>query len=61
MLAKIVGAIAGIVIFFGYFAIIGTKPVFETLIGVVLALAIGVWAWWETNRRLRRRRDADGE
>lgn len=61
MLAKTIGAVAGIVVFFGYFAAIGTKPVFETLLGVVLALAIGAWAWWETDRRMARRKDGPGK
>ena len=59
MFAKFVGAIAAIVIFFVYFAIIGTSPVFETLVGVVLSLGGGAAAWWEIDRWLRRRREAD--
>ena len=29
-----------------YFAIVGTNPVLETLLGVVLALAGGGGVWW---------------
>jgi hypothetical protein len=58
MLAKVVGATAAVAIFFLYFWVIGHWPVLEALLGFVLALAGGFYAWWETDRRVRRRSDA---
>jgi hypothetical protein len=55
MLAKVVGAIVAGAIFFAYFSVIGHWPVFETLLGFALSLAGGVVAWWEIERRMRRR------
>ena len=60
MVAKIIGAVAAACIFFLYFAVIGTEPVLETLLGVVLSLAGGVWAWWEAGRRLGKSRSSSG-
>ena len=58
MLAKIVGAIVGGAIFFLYFSVIGHWPVLETLLGFALAVAGGLAASWETERRMRRRSGA---
>lgn len=55
MLAKVIGAIAAVAIFFVYFSVVGHWPVLEALLGFVLALAGGLFAWWETDRRMRGR------
>ena len=46
MWSKTAGIVIGVAIFFVYFAIVGTNPVLETLLGVVLALAGGGGVWW---------------
>ena len=57
MVAKIVGILAGIAIFAVYFALIGTRPVLESVLGVTLALVGGYWAFREVVRRLDRSRE----
>jgi hypothetical protein len=55
MLAKAVGGVTAVAVFFIYFAVIGHKPVLETLLGFALAVVAGGYAWWETDRRVRQR------
>lgn len=55
MLAKVVGVVAAVSIFVLYFSVIGHWPVVETLLGFALALAAGIVAWWEVDKRMRRR------
>jgi hypothetical protein len=55
MFAKVVGGVTAIAVFFIYFAVIGHKPVLETLLGIALAVVAGGYAWWETDRRVRQR------
>ena len=54
MFAKIIGVVTAIIIFFLYFKWRGTDPVLETMLGILLALLGGYWAWWATVRRQRR-------
>ena len=59
MFAKVIGVVTAIIIFFLYFRWRGTDPVLETLLGILLALLGGAWAWWLTGRRQQRmQRDA---
>ncbi len=53
-MARGVGIVAGAVIFALWFWIIGTRPVFDTLFGVALALGGGYWAYVEARKRLKR-------
>jgi hypothetical protein len=55
MLAKVIGAVAAVAIFFIYFSVIGHWPVLEALLGFVLALGGGLLAWYEADRRMRQR------
>tara|TARA_R110000868_G_scaffold43803_6_gene146982 strand:- start:24934 stop:25143 length:210 start_codon:yes stop_codon:yes gene_type:complete len=52
--AKIIGVVTAITIFLLYFRWRGTDPVLETMLGILLALAGGTWAWWLTGRRQQR-------
>ncbi len=51
MFAKIIGVVTAITIFVLYFRWRGTDPVLETMLGILLALGGGSWAWWLTERR----------
>lgn len=51
MFAKIIGVVTAIIIFFLYFSWRGTDPVLETMLGILLALLGGAWAWWVAGRR----------
>lgn len=52
MVAKVVGIVAGVAVFFIYFTVVGTHPVLETLLGVGLALVAGGGAWWLVDSRM---------
>lgn len=54
MFAKVIGVVTAIIIFFLYFKWRGTEPVLETMLGILLALLGGYWAWRTTVRRLER-------
>jgi len=55
--AKIIGVVTAIIIFLLYFKWRSTDPVLETMIGILLSLLAGFWAWWATERRQQRMRD----
>lgn len=57
MFAKIIGVVTAIIIFLLYFKWRSTDPVLETMIGILLSLLAGFWAWWATERRQQRMRD----
>lgn len=57
MFAKIIGAVTAIIIFLLYFKWRSADPVLETMIGILLSLLAGFWAWWATERRQRRMQD----
>lgn len=46
-----VGAVAAVAVFTLYFWWRGTAAMLETSIGFLLAAAVGLWAWWATDRR----------
>jgi nicotinamide riboside transporter PnuC len=55
--AKIIGVVTAIIIFLLYFKWRSSDPVLETMIGILLSLLAGFWAWWATERRQQRMRD----
>jgi len=55
--AKIIGIVTAIIIFLLYFKWRSSDPVLETMIGILLSLLAGFWAWWATERRQQRMRD----
>jgi|TARA_B110000483_G_scaffold153490_1_gene182435 nicotinamide riboside transporter PnuC len=55
--AKIIGTVTAIIIFLLYFKWRSADPVLETMIGILLSLLAGFWAWWATERRQRRMQD----
>lgn len=57
MFAKIIGAVTAIIIFLLYFKWRSADPVLETMIGILLSLLAGFWAWWATERRQQRMQD----
>ena len=57
MFAKIIGVVTAIIIFLLYFKWRSADPVLETMIGILLSLLAGFWAWWATERRQQRMRD----
>lgn len=57
MFAKVIGAVTAIIIFLLYFKWRSADPVLETMIGILLSLLAGFWAWWATERRQRRMQD----
>ena len=57
MFAKIIGVVTCVIVFMLYFKWRSADPVLETMIGILLSLLAGVWAWWATERRHRRMKD----
>ena len=57
MFAKIIGVVTAIIIFLLYFKWRSADPVLETVIGILLSLLAGFWAWWVTERRQQRMRE----
>ena len=57
MFAKIIGVVTAIIIFLLYFKWRSPDPVLETMIGILLSLLAGFWAWWVTERRQQRMRE----
>lgn len=58
-MAKISGMVAATAVFVLWFYLIGARPVVETVIGLALSAAGGLWACRATGRWLAR--DRDGE
>lgn len=56
MFAKVVGAVTALAVFFLYFRLRGTDPVLETVVGILISLGAGFWAYLATGRRLSRQR-----
>jgi len=55
MWAKAAGIVVGILVMFVYFRVIGTMPILETLVGLLLGLVAGLLVWAVIDRwRLRR-------
>lgn len=57
MFAKIIGVLTAIIIFLLYFKWRSADPALETMIGILLSLLAGFWAWWAIERRQHRMRD----
>lgn len=60
MWAKAAGIVAGILVMFVYFWVIGTLPIMETLVGLLLGLVAGLLVWlvadrWSVRREATRR------
>lgn len=55
MLPKIIGGLVAFAAFLVYFSLVGTTPVWETFVGVAIAFAAGLWAYWQSDRWLRKR------
>ena len=51
MFAKIIGVVTAIIVFFLYFKWRGADPVLETMVGILLSLLVGAWAWRATGRK----------
>ena len=54
MFAKIIGVVTATIIFLLYFKWRSADPALETMIGILLSLLAGFWAWWLTACRQRR-------
>ena len=57
MFAKVIGVVTAIIIFLLYFKWRSADPVLETMIGILLSLLAGFWAWSATERRQQRMRE----
>jgi len=57
MMAKVAGVLAGILVTVAWFWMIGARPVMETVVGLLLGLAGGFFAWRLVDRELGRRGD----
>jgi len=60
MWAKAAGIVVGMLVMFVYFRLIGTLPIMETLVGLLLGLVAGLLVWtaighWHPRRKGRRR------
>jgi ABC-type nickel/cobalt efflux system permease component RcnA len=55
--AKVIGVLTAIIILLLYFKWRSADPVLETMIGILLSLLAGFWAWWATERRQQRMRE----
>ena len=55
--AKIIGVVIAIIILLLYFKWRSADPVLETMIGILLSLLAGFWAWWAIERRQHRMQD----
>jgi len=55
--AKFIGVLTAIIILLLYFKWRSADPVLETMIGILLSLLAGFWAWWATERRQQRMRE----
>ena len=53
MVAKAAGILAGVLVMVVWFWLIGTRPVMETVVGLLLGLGGGMWVWYLTDRQLR--------
>ena len=55
MIAKVAGVLAGVLVMALWFWITGTTPVLQTVIGLLLGLAAGLWAWIVVDRHVNPR------
>lgn len=53
MIAKVAGVLAGVLATALWFWMIGTRPVMETVVGLLIGIGFGLWAWSIVNRWLR--------
>ena len=54
---KAAGVLIGMLATFIYFRVIGTMPIMQTLVGLLLGLACGVLGWLVLERWVRSRKD----
>ena len=52
MIAKAAGVLAGALVMALWFWVTGTVPVLQTVVGLLLGLAAGLWVWIAIDRRL---------
>jgi len=55
MIARTAGVLAGVLVMALWFWITGTTPVLQTVIGLLLGLAAGLWVWIVVDRRVNPR------
>jgi len=55
VIAKVAGVLAGVLVMVLWFWITGTTPVLQTVIGLLLGFAAGLWAWIVVDRRVNPR------
>ena len=55
MIAKAAGVLAGVLVMALWFWITGTMPVMQTVIGLLLGIAAGLWAWIVVDKRVNPR------
>ena len=60
MIAKAAGVLAGVLVMALWFWITGTKPVLQTVIGLLLGLGAGLWIWIVVDRRISPRDGTPG-
>lgn len=55
MVAKLAGVLVGVLVMMVWFWLIGTRPVMETVVGLLLGLGGGIVAWRLVDREFARR------
>jgi hypothetical protein len=55
VIAKAAGVLAGVLVMALWFWITGTMPVMQTVIGLLLGIAAGLWAWIVVDKRVNPR------
>ncbi len=55
MIAKAAGVLIGILVMIAWFWLIGTRPVMETVVGLLLGLGAGIFAWRRLDGEFSRR------
>ena len=58
MIAKAAGVLAGVLVMALWFWATGTVPVLQTVVGLLLGLAAGLWIWIVVDRRVNPRNGA---
>lgn len=61
MVAKTAGVLVGVLIMVAWFWLIGTRPVMETVVGLLLGLGGGLWVYCLVGRHLNGRGEGRNE
>lgn len=61
MIAKAAGVLVGILIMVMWFWLIGTRPVMETVVGLLLGIGGGLWGYHLVGRHLSRPNEKNNE